>query len=97
MIEPQSGVERHESRSGFLISRAEAVLPAVVGVKGGMSLEDYVYLAGNPEGSGIPKMRKHAFRRLILRNGGNLLGTPGRFSSLGQRRPCEAKKVLAMR
>ncbi len=40
IVEPHAGIERHHSRSGFLIVGTEAVRSAVVSMKIGMGLED---------------------------------------------------------
>src|ERR1700732_698673 len=74
MIEADAGVERHDSRGGFLILWTEAVRPAVVGVKVGMSLEDEVDLAGKPEAR-VLEMREHRFG---IGSGGGGWGGSGR-------------------
>src|SRR5260370_23378286 len=60
IVKPRAGVERQDSRGGFLIVRAEAVLPAVSSVKVGVSLEDEVHLPGEPEAR-VLEMREHRF------------------------------------
>ena len=75
IVEPHAGVERHDSRGGFLIVRTEAVRPAVVGVKVGMSLEDEVRLPGEPEAR-VLEMREHRFG---IGSGGGIVGRVGRI------------------
>src|ERR1700676_2436276 len=75
MIEADAGVERHDSRGGFLIVWTEAVRPAIVGVKVGMSLEDEVDLTGKPEAR-VLEMREHRFG---IGSGGRVVGCVGRI------------------
>src|ERR1700676_1582806 len=75
MIEADAGVERHDSRGGFLIAWTEAVRPAVVGVKIGMSLKDEVDLPGEPEPR-VLEMREHRFG---IGSGGRVVGCLGRI------------------
>src|SRR5260370_42106489 len=86
MIEADAGVERPGSRGGFLILWTEAVRPAIVGVKVGMSLEDEVDLAGKPEAR-VLGMREHRFGigsggRLVGGACPRVLGVPGGFGFL---------------
>src|SRR6202521_6092191 len=75
MIEADAGVERHDSRGGFLIVWTEAVRPAIVGVKVGMSLKDEVDLPGEPEPR-VLEMREHRFG---IGSGGRVVGCLGRI------------------
>src|SRR5208337_4909980 len=60
IIDSNSGVEGHYPRSRFRIIGTEAVCPAVIGVKIGMSLKNKVCLPGEPETRAL-EMRKHGF------------------------------------
>ena len=85
IVEPHAGVERHDSRSGFVIVWTEAVLPAVVGVKAGMSLEDEVRLPGEPEAR-VLEMREHRF--------GIGIGVGGRAGRIVRRRGGRERRIV---
>src|ERR1019366_6870602 len=86
MVEPHAGVERHDSRSGFVIMRTEAIRPAVVGVKSGMSLKDEVHLPGEPEARAA-EMWEHRFGigTGMARRAGGIVRTHRRSIALGQK------------
>ncbi len=64
VVEAHAGIQRHQARGGFLITRTEAMRAAVGRVKVGMGLKNEVGLAGEPEAR-VLEMREHRFWALV--------------------------------
>ena len=64
IAEPHAGVQGQHARRGFLVVRAQAVLPAVGRVEWRMGLENEIYLPRKPEAR-VPETSEHRFRALV--------------------------------
>src|SRR6202166_3962848 len=64
VAEARAGVQRHQARGCFFVTRAEAMRAAVERAEVGMRLKNEVGLTGEPEAR-VLEMREHRFYALV--------------------------------